>query len=539
MTPGLASQGMPGERRLVVFTGDLSASVCRGIVHVDRSIQGLAWLILVHAPRRRLGHLLRSQWANLRRNHWRWIPYVGAELWRRLVDRLRSRHAVDGPGHDYTPEALAGRPNVDIARVDDLHAPTSLHRVRDFAPELGIVLGAPILRRELFSLPGAGTLNLHKGRLPDYRGMPPAFWEMFNGEASVGCSVHWVDDKLDTGAIARRDAVPCDPFSTVRGLQLRLDEVGVHLVGQVVAEVLDGSSVRVPQGAGGRTFRKPTLAQVAALERRLATRHPPAEPRAKTMLKAALGQASRLAWRGGLSRVLEPRITVLLYHRVTDAVRDNLSVGIEQFDRQMALIRRHCQVLSLDEVLDASVIPRSRRPLVCVTFDDGYRDNHDIAVPILMRHQVPAAFFVATGMIGTDRPFPHDVQRRNGAIANMDWTQLRCMKEQGFIIGSHTVNHVDCASVPEESAWNELTGSRDDLRRELGSQDVYLGYPYGGRQHMNARCLDLVRQAGYSACLSAFGGTNLRHVDRFDVRRRAIHWGFSDQAFLRECVGLP
>ena len=79
------------------------------------------------------------------------------------------------------------------------------------------------------------------------------------------------------------------------------------------------------------------------------------------------------------------------------------SCGVEQFHRQMELIRRHCRVLSLEEVLDAQVIPRSREPMVCVTFDDGYRDNHDNAVPILVRHQIPAAFFVSTGIVNRTR----------------------------------------------------------------------------------------------------------------------------------------
>jgi len=230
---------------------------------------------------------------------------------------------------------------------------------------------------------------------------------------------------------------------------------------------------------------------------------------------------------------------VLLYHRVTDAVRDNLSTGVEQFHRQMALLRRHCRVLSLEEVLEAEVIPRSRQPLVCVTFDDGYRDNHDHAVPILVRHQIPAAFFVSTGIVGTERAFPHDVKRKNDPIPTMDWQQLRRMRELGFTIGSHTVNHIDCAAEPEDVVWHELVESRDTLRRELGAGDVILGYPYGGRRHMTPRRLDLVRQAGYKGCLSAYGGTNLRRVDRFNVLRRGIHWQFSDQAFMRECVGLP
>jgi peptidoglycan/xylan/chitin deacetylase (PgdA/CDA1 family) len=531
--------GAPPARRIVVFTGDLSFQVRKGIVLVDRAIDNVSWLVLVHSPRRkRLPQLLRSQWLNLRRNGWRRIPELLAQAWRRVVGvKAAARPEPGSPGEEFASAAFESRPNVNVARVDDIHAPESLALVRDFGAQLGLALAAPILRRPLFALPPLGTLNLHKGRLPDYRGMPPAFWELWNGETSVGCSVHWVDDKLDAGAVVARDVVQCEPFSTLEGLQLQLAQIGNELVRAAVTRVLDGTAQAEPQGSIGHTYRKPTLAQFAELERRLAARQPRPDPLVKALFKVVLGKGSHAMWRRGY-HLLPPRITVLLYHRVTDAVRDNLTTGIAQFDRHMSWLRKHCRVLSLEQVLDTKVIPRSRQPLVCVTFDDGYRDNHDHAVPILVRHQLPAAFFVATGIVGTDLPFPHDIRRGNGAIPNMNWAQLRSMRQMGFTIGSHTVNHIDCAGEPEAVVWDELTRSRDTLRQELGIQDVTLGYPYGGREHMTPQRLDMVRQAGYAGCLSAYGGVNLHSVDGFDVRRRGIHWGFSDAAFIRQCVGL-
>ncbi len=404
------------DRNVVVFTGDLSFAVRKGVVRADREIPGLSWLVVVHAPRKRASQLLVSQWRNLQRHRWRWIPYVLGELWRRVFDGKPRVDASGLPGVDFGQAAFSALPNVRVVHVDDIHAPATISLVQEFAPKLGLVLGAPILRRALFGIPEHGTLNLHKGRVPDYRGMPPAFWELWNGESSVGCTVHWVDEKLDTGAVAARGSVECERFSTVKGMQLQLDEVGIELVRSAVEDVLSGTAMAVPQGREGRTYRKPTLEQLATLDRRLAASHPPLESWPKSTLKAGVGITSRVAWRSGLYRALPPRITVLLYHRVTDAVRDNLSTGIEQFDRQMRLIRRHCKVLSLEEVLDARNIPSSRQPLVCVTFDDGYRDNHDHAVPILVQHQVPAAFFVSTGMVSSDRPFPHDIKRANGPI---------------------------------------------------------------------------------------------------------------------------
>ena len=525
-------------KRIVVFTGNLAYSVRKNIVEIDRAIAGLDWLIVVHAPSRRPMQLLRNQWRNLRRNGWRWIPYQIGDL----LERIRSAPdlpASNACGGEYDATALKTRKNVQVLRAADIHADQTLDAVKRFGPDLGLSLAAPILRASLFRIPPLGTLNLHKGRVPEYRGMPPAFWEMWNDEESVGCTVHWVDDKLDTGDIAAQVTLAREPHATVRGLQLRLDEVGVNLMRNVVMGVFDGDAPRTPQRSGGKTYRKPTLSDVAALERKLRNRAGPDPASLKSVLKDAYGRAAFAAWRGGLNHLLAPRITVLLYHRVSDGVRDNLTVGIEQFDRHMSLLRRHCELLSIEEVLACQRIPRTRKPLVCVTFDDGYLDNYEHAAPILLKHRIPAAFFVSTGIIGTSERFPHDVWRGNPPIPVMQWSHLREMRNSGFTIGSHSVSHIDCAGAPKEEVWSELVQSREDLRRELGVDEVVFGYPYGGRQHMTPQRLELVKKADYRGCLSAHGGTNIGTVDPFDVRRRGIHWKFSDRALMVECLGLP
>lgn len=524
-------------RGIVVFTGNLSHSVRRNIVEIDDAIPGLRWLIVQHNPPRALSRLLRNQWLNLRRNGWRWIPYQLADAWQRL-----RRAPADSPASTFAAQfsaaGLAARGNVELLRVADLHGDDTLRAVKAFDPELGLSLAAPILRPALFRIPRHGTLNLHKGKVPDYRGMPPAFWELWNDESSVGCTVHWVDEKLDTGDIVARATVDRQRYSTLAGLQLRLDDTGIRLMQSAVRQVLDGTAERVPQPAGGKTYRKPRLADVATLRRKVRSQVGGAPGSARTVLKDAVARGARAGWHLGLRHAIEPRITVVLYHRVCDSVHDNLTVGIEQFDRQMALLRRHCDVLSIEQVLDCTAVPRSRKPLVCVTFDDGYLDNHQHAAPILLAHRIPAAFFVSTGIVGTDGRFPHDVRRGNPPIPVMQWDHLREMRRHGFTIGSHSVTHIDCAGEPRDKVWAELVQSRDDLRRELGIDEVIFGYPYGGRQHMTAERLDMVRQAGYVGCLSAYGGTNAGRVDRFDVRRIGIQWEYSDPAFLFACLGL-
>ena len=307
---------------------------------------------------------------------------------------------------------------------------------------------------------------------------------------------------------------------------------------EAVERILRDNAKSSAQAPGGRTYRKPSLAQAAALDKNLRRGQRRSASTAKILLKDWVAGTAVRTLHVPWVRLAKPRITVLLFHRVCDNTRDNLTVGIEQFDRQMALLHRRCEVLSIEEVITRSNVPRSKLPLVCVTFDDGYLDNYVNAVPILMRHGIPAAFFVSTGMIGTGRRFPHDVRRGNPYIPTMQWDHLREMRKAGFTIGSHSVSHIDCATEREEIVRDELGQSLADLRRELGLSDVLFAYPYGGRKNMTPQRLELVKQTGYCACLSAYGGVNVGKVDRYNVLRRGIHWECTDRVFLFTCLGL-
>jgi peptidoglycan/xylan/chitin deacetylase (PgdA/CDA1 family) len=523
---------------LVVFTASVNYSVRKGIVEIDRTFEGISWLIVLNVPRRRMVRLLRNQWRNFRRNGWRWIPYQASQIMHSVLTRALVEPPQSVPGGEFTVSTFRSRQNIQFLEVEDIHSPQTLAAVNAFTPDLGLSLAAPILRRSLFALPRLGTVNLHKGKLPDYRGMPPAFWELWNDESIVGCSVHWVDDKLDSGDLVCATELACERYSTLRGLQLRLDEVGVDLMREAVVSILRGSATSRAQAAGGSTYYKPTLNQVVALDRKIKRGQPSNTFSMRKLLKDwSAGVAFRLMYIPWTT-LAKPRITVLLFHRVSDEARDNLTVGIEQFERQMALLSRYCHVLSIEQVIASDFIPQLNKPLACVTFDDGYHDNYVNAAPILMRHRIPAAFFVCTGMIGTERRFPHDIRRGNSQIPTMQWVQVRKLHTAGFTIGSHSVNHIDCAADPEETVRDELAQSFADLSRELGLKDVIFAYPYGGRKNMTPQRLELVKQAGYCACLSAYGGTNVGSVDRYNVLRRGIHWEYTDRAFLLTCLGL-
>src|SRR5690349_14978848 len=100
--------------------------------------------------------------------------------------------------------------------TSDYHSEDSLEFVRSLKPDLGIVYGTRILKPSLFSIPRLGSINIHKRKVPDYRGGGPVgLWEMLDGQSEIGVTVHQVTEKLDAGAVVNSANIPIDPFDSL------------------------------------------------------------------------------------------------------------------------------------------------------------------------------------------------------------------------------------------------------------------------------------------------------------------------------------
>lgn len=107
-----------------------------------------------------------------------------------------------------------------------------------------------ILKPLIFGIPPRGTLNLHGGRLPDYRGAAPINWQIINGESEGGCCVLFMDAGIDTGPIARQERYPIAPDDTHQSLLERTLDIFPRLLADVLRDMERGVLQAVPQDPG-------------------------------------------------------------------------------------------------------------------------------------------------------------------------------------------------------------------------------------------------------------------------------------------------
>ncbi|NND99570.1 MAG: polysaccharide deacetylase family protein, partial [Pirellulaceae bacterium] len=184
---------------------------------------------------------------------------------------------------------------------------------------------------------------------------------------------------------------------------------------------------------------------------------------------------------------------------------------------------------------------QSYRPTITFTFDDGYAENCDFALPLLIEHSVPTVYFVCTTHVETQVSFPHD---RDAGIALPVNTiaQLRDMADAGIEIGLHTRDHVDFSKVQSADVIrSQIVDGKDALEQMIGRVVKYFAFPYGLPQQLIPPAIAAVREAGMVGFCSAFGAYNLPGRDSFHIRRfhgdtnfdRFLNWLSFDPAKVR------
>lgn len=255
----------------------------------------------------------------------------------------------------------------------------------------------------------------------------------------------------------------------------------------------------------------------------------------KKRIKAFLGYllfATRLH-----KLLLRDRAVIVAFHRITDSPAGSaLNCSPAIFARFCRFFGKHFSVVPLRELLDAL---RRNQPIgsrLVITFDDGYKDNYELAAPVLKRYGLPATFFVATNFVGS-RTVPFWDAEDGYRSEWMTWNDVVGLHRSGFDVGGHTLNHADLGTAQLADAEREISGCREVLRNRLGVEVPHFAYPFGSPEHIRAETRVLVAAAGFECCLSCHGGVVTAADDPFDLRREPINtWSLSPYQYGFELV---
>ncbi|BAU47919.1 polysaccharide deacetylase [Sulfurifustis variabilis] len=214
-----------------------------------------------------------------------------------------------------------------------------------------------------------------------------------------------------------------------------------------------------------------------------------------------------------------PGIRILMYHRVVRGLpQDQLTVSPERFEEQMAVLARTRRVMSLADAALALGSGERQAGAVVVTFDDGYRDNLTVALPILEKYRIPATIFVTTDFC--DQVSSHPRYGERAAGLHLNWDEVRELLRSPLIsIGSHTVSHPYLQRLDPEAARREIGESRRRIEARIGRPVEFFCYPSGD---FGEREMRYVQEAGYRAAVSVAPGLNRRATPRYALRRTEV-----------------
>jgi peptidoglycan/xylan/chitin deacetylase (PgdA/CDA1 family) len=197
---------------------------------------------------------------------------------------------------------------------------------------------------------------------------------------------------------------------------------------------------------------------------------------------------------------------ILTYHSI-DGIPAVTSINPELFRVQMEWL-----AASGIETTDLAGA-RQSHGRTSITFDDGYRNFLDHALPVLVQHGLPATLFVITSKCGVEADY-------------LDWSALREIASAGVELGAHSVSHRDLTKLTEGEAVAEMEDSAKSIEDRIGVPVRFCAYPYG---RSTRKLRDWAREAFTLSCgtrLAYLGGdddpADLPRLDVFYLRRLAL-----------------
>ena len=187
---------------------------------------------------------------------------------------------------------------------------------------------------------------------------------------------------------------------------------------------------------------------------------------------------------------------------------------LEQFENLLVRLKKNAQFIDTETALK---IVRGEKLLdrayLHLSFDDGLKNNFSNALPILIKHQIPAIFFVPSALMGanweTAKQYCLQATRYNGVIEPASWADLQMAISSGYEIGSHSKRHARLAAVSgsPQQLMDEVSGSKQQIEDKLGAECKYIAWPYGTAADIDAAGFEAIRMAGYQAAFANLRGS--------------------------------
>ena len=156
---------------------------------------------------------------------------------------------------DPLTKELAALTGAELIEPQSINQPEFVDRIRALAPTLGIIGGySEIFDEELINLPTHGTINLHAGKLPGYRGGSPLNWQIIIGESEIGLSVVQTDIGIDTGDIMASGSIPLQDHDTIADIHEKANQLFPDLVSHVIGALAAGTQKSIPQESEGARY---------------------------------------------------------------------------------------------------------------------------------------------------------------------------------------------------------------------------------------------------------------------------------------------
>jgi len=212
-------------------------------------------------------------------------------------------------------------------------------------------------------------------------------------------------------------------------------------------------------------------------------------------------------------------MVILAYHSL-DNSGSVISVSPQVFAEQMRILHDlGIEVAPLSIIREVLGRASASKPLIAITFDDGFRSVYEHGFPILQRYGFPATIFLVTDYCGKNNSWPSQPSSIK-QYPLLGWNEVREMSEAGIVFGSHTRTHPDLTRLPPHHVEEELLGSKRKIEDTIGRPVGMFAYPYG----VYNDTVRSIAQAHFNLICSTSLGSVSRQSDLFALERLDMYY---------------